>query len=299
MNARSNLPLGVIYDMPMAEYQAVDALSATGLRHFARSPWHFKNRVETAQTKPMLHGSLAHCALLEPLALDQRYVVVPDDAPKRPTPAQWAAKKSNESSMLAKAWWSEFELTASGREVIDASAYAITRMQLDAVARVPELVALLSTGYPEVSIFWIDVDTGVYCKARPDWWHNTQTGVSLLDLKATADESPNGFGRAAARMKYELQMSHYCDGVEYVTDRKVDQFIFAAVTSAPPVLAVPYCLTDEIAEQASDERLELLARFAWCKQSDDWPAYGSGVQLLDYPAYAKRSGEVEVEWSEE
>jgi hypothetical protein len=34
--------MGVVKGMPFDEYHAVDALSASGLRHLARSPWHFK-----------------------------------------------------------------------------------------------------------------------------------------------------------------------------------------------------------------------------------------------------------------
>jgi hypothetical protein len=130
------------------------------------------------------------------------------------------------------------------------------------------------------------------CKARPDW----MSGQTLLDLKSTADESPNGFGRAAARMKYHLQAAHYTEGFEIVTGLEVERFLFAAITNTAPVRAVPYQLTDEIQAQAIDERRELLERFAWCQRENKWPAYGQGVQLLDFPAYAKRSSELEVSY---
>ncbi len=39
-------------------------------------------------------------------------------------------------------------------------------------------------------------------------------------------------------------------------------------------------------------------RLVWCRRENEWPAYGAGFQLLDFPAYAKHGGEVEVEWSE-
>lgn len=299
MNARTNLPLGVVYGMPMEEYQSIDALSATGLRLFSRSPWHYKNRVPVAATRPMLRGNLAHCAQLEPDALAQRYIVTPEDAPKRPTPAQWAAKKSNESSTYAKEWWSNFAVLVALREVVSFEEYSITQQQLLALGRDQDIASTLASGAPEVSVFWVDEDTGVYCKARPDWVHQVDGNqVDLMDLKTTADESPNGFGRVAAKMRYHLQRAHYTAGYECAADIKVRQFIFAAVTNALPVLAVPYILTDEIDQQAIDERGELLERFAWCKREDQWPTYGRGLQLLDFPAYAKRSSEVEVEWSE-
>lgn len=249
----------------------------------------------------MLCGSLAHCAQLEPHALHDRYVFVPEDAPRRPTEAQWNAAKSNESSMAAKEWWKTFLDGKGDRELVTAEEFAITQMQLQALAAEPTISELLATGYSECSLFWVDKETGVYCKARPDHVH-FQAGaksVKLLDLKSTVDESPVGFGRSAARLGYHRQAAHYTAGFEAATGQKVEQFIFAAVTSAPPVLAVPYTLTDEIAEQARDERRELLDLYAYCHRENRWPTYGTGVQLLDFPAYAKRSGEVDVSWAEE
>ena len=291
-------PMGVYNAMPFEEYHAVDAVSASGLRVFARSAWHYRNRAPITPTRPMLRGTLAHCALLEPDAMAERYVVVPEDAPKRPTDAQWNAKKSSESSEAAKAWWRDWQQRAGLRDIISAEDYAVCKLQLDAIRAVPELAELLASGAGEVSIFWIDPATRLYCKARIDWLHINGKSARIVELKSTADESPAAFGRTAARMKYELQRAHYIDAVKIGARLKVEDFTFAAVTSAPPVLAVPYDLTDEMVAQASDERAELMERLAWCKANNTWPAYGAGKQLLDYPAYAKRSAEVDVSFVE-
>lgn len=295
----STRPMGLILDMPFEEYLAVEAFSNSDMTLLARSAWHWKNRLPKTATRAMLCGSLAHCAQLEPHAIEQRYVFVPPNAPKRPTEAQWNAKKSNEDSMAAKAWWSEFLDGVGQREIVAADEFAVTQQQLAALAANPELARLLSSGFSECSVFWVDKETGVYCKARPDHVHPIdKRTVRLLDLKSTVDESPAGFGRTAARMGYHRQDAHYSAGFTAATGMKVEAFVFAAVTSAPPVLAVPYVLTDEIRSQAQDERRELLQLYAYCQKEDRWPTYGSGVQLLDFPAWAKRSAEVEVEWAE-
>lgn len=300
MNAPADLPLGVFYDMPFEDYLKVDALSATGLKQLARSPWHYSNRVDPDPSPAMLRGTLAHCAVLEPNAMQQRYVVLPEDAPRRPTKSQWNAKNPSPESVSAMQWWTQFAEQSAGRELVPFSDYALCQAQVAAVAAQTELAMLLREGHGEVSIFWIDEATGLYCKARPDWMP-PPSGAEVwpLDLKTCADESPSGFGRAAARLRYDLQAAHYTAGIQVATGLRVGAFVFGAVSSKPPILAVPYILTDEIRDQGAEERVELMQRLAWCIKNNEWPAYGSGFQLLDFPAYAKAGGEVEVEWSNE
>ena len=162
-------PLGIVHDMPAEQYHAIPALSATGLKALARSAWHFKNRPDIKPTQSMLRGTLAHCAVLEPHAMAERYVVVPADAPRRPTAAQWAAKKPNNDSLAAMGWWRDFNASAEGRQIVSADDYAITQMQLQALADEPTIAGILKEGHGEVSVFWCCRRTGVYCKARPDW----------------------------------------------------------------------------------------------------------------------------------
>jgi hypothetical protein len=300
MNAPRDLLMGVVHDMPLEEYLAVDALSATGLKLLARSPWHFANRVDPDPTPAMLRGSLAHCAVLEPDAMAQRYVVVPNDAPRKPSRLQWEAKNPSAESKAAMAWWTDFQRDRGARELVSFDEFVLCQAQLTAIRRDPVLADLLREGRGEVSIFWIDQATGIYCKARPDWLPPAEgRSITPLDLKTCADESPNGFGRAAARLRYDLQAAHYTAGIEAATGLTVDKFVFGAISSKPPVLAVPYVLTDEVRDQGRDERRELIERLAWCRRENEWPAYGAGIQLLDFPAYAKDGGEVEVEWSDQ
>ncbi len=293
-------PMGLHLNMSFDEYLAVDAFSASDMKHLARSAWHWKNRPASQQsTRSMLTGSLVHCAQLEPEALNNRYVFVPESAPRKPTEAQWNAAKSNESSAAAKDWWAKFNEQIAGRELVTADEFALMQQQLKALAENPTLASDFATGQSEVSIFWIDEETGVYCKARPDHIHHLDDRtVRIIDIKSTMDESPSGFGRVAARLGYHRQAAHYTMGYTQVTGKKVEAFVFAAVTSQAPVLAVPYVLTDEIADQAIDERADLIELYARCKRENHWPAYGAGYQLLDFPAYAKQSTEVEVTYAE-
>lgn len=290
--------LGLYRGMPFDVYHAVDAVSSSGLKTFARSPWHYRNRVEVKPTKSMLTGTLVHCALLEANALAARYVVTPDTAPPRPSIRQVNAKKPSPETVAAVQWWSDFQAQCEGKQIISADDYATMQAQVRAVQAEPELAKLLARGEGEVSLFWVDEATGLYCKARIDWLSLDGNAAKVLELKSTADESPSGFGRTAARLRYALQRAHYMAGVQAV-GLQARSWTWGAVSSKPPFLAVPYELTDELKEQADDDRAELLQRLAWCNANNKWPAYGEGVQLLDFPSYAKRSGEVEVSFVDE
>lgn len=288
MTARDDILLGEVRDMPAADYFAVDAVSNSALKEFARSPWHYRNRVEKEPTRRMFRGTLAHCAALESDAMAARYIVTPEDAPRRPTAAQWNAKKPSPDSASAMAWWTDFNARAAGREIVSADEYAVTKAQLAAVLAVPELAALLADCYTETSVFWIDDATGLYCKARPDVVHTLPDGrVILADLKTTADEAPDAFARTVWNFGYYRQAAHYSKGYMAATGRDVAAFVFAAVSSAPPVLAVPYMLDDDAMQRGRESCADLLRRLAECRATSEWTAYGSGVQVLSLPAWAK------------
>lgn len=292
-------PMGLILGMPFESYHAVDAMSASGMRELARSPWHYRNRVRITPTRSMLNGTLAHCAVLEPDALFDRYRVVPEDAPTRPSQRQWMAKNPNESSKAAMVWWTQFQQDCGTREIVSAEDFATTKAQLLALEHNRELAEMLRDGDSEVSLFWIDPDTGVYCKARPDHIPPRRNGRrQMLDLKAMADDSPEGFKRSVARMGYHRQRAHYMRGFEVVTGERIDDFVFAVVSSAPPVLASAYRLVDEACQQGDDEVRELLEEYARCSDANHWSAYSPEQRMIDLPVWAKASGEVEVSYAD-
>lgn len=298
MTTRDERPLGLIYGMPFEDYLSVNALSASGMRLLAKSPWHYKNTPPMEKTRPMLRGSLAHCAVLEPDALASRYLIVPQDAPRRPTAAQWAAKDPSPQSKEAMAWWRDFNARAFGREIVPAEDYSLTQQQLAAIKAEPYLSDLFSRGDAECSVFWVDKRTGVYCKARPDFMQSLGSdGVRVAELKTTADESPDGFSRVLTNLGYHRARAHYVDGIQQATGKRVVEYVFAVVTSTEPVLAVPYWLDEEDAQQGEDECAELRDRFAQCLVTNHWPAYGTGPQIVGLKKWAKRSNEIEVSYA--
>jgi exodeoxyribonuclease VIII len=272
----TNTQLGVVYGMPAEQYHLTPAMSNSALSALHTSPRHYwagylnPARPAREETAAMAAGTLAHCRILEPDAVAERYAVKPAGLDGRTKEGRaWAAEQA-------------------GRVVVSADQMIAADAQIEAVLSVPELAALLSSGQPEVSCFWVDPATGVHCKCRVDWVHTLPDGRAiLLDLKTTADASPAGFGRSVWNYGYHRQDAWYSRGFALAGGAEVVGFVFAAVTSAYPFIAQAYMLDDEARAKGDEQIATLMRAYTECCASNHWPAYGSGVQPLSLPAWAK------------
>ena len=275
--------------MPSEEYHSIPALSAGGLKELIRSPFHFRNRRPLTPRASLQNGTLTHCLLLEPAEFDKRFAVVPESAPTRPSIRQRNAKKPSPETVEAIAWWDAFHASIAGKEVVDPDALAAAKAQAAAVRSVPDVAALLGTGYPEASAFWIDDETGELCKCRPDWVHPVDdASVILVDGKTCQDASPAGFARTVWNFRYDLQAAHYSDGFQQATGLRVAGFVFAAVESAWPHAAGAYMLDDAVMHAARIERRRLVDLYAQCKATNHWPGYSQAVEAITLPRWAMR-----------
>lgn len=293
-----------VHTMEFSDYLKAEGVNNSLLKDMARSPahcWamhHAQNRPERKQRPWMITGPLAHCAVLEPDAMAARYLVVPDDAPRRPSSAQWNAKKPSPDSVAAMAWWTEFNARAQGRQIITAEQYATAQGQLSGIKAHPQLRQWLESGRSELSVFWTDPATGLPCKARPDFWvHDLPDGRALLlDLKTCQSAEPHAFARTIANFGYHRQAAWYSDGWQAATGQDVAGFVFAAIPSEYPFIAGAYQLCDEALIQGREECAELLQQYADCLASGYWPGHGDSVQTIELPGWARRNFETEISY---
>lgn len=279
--------MSLVRGMPADEYHAIDAMSASGLRRMLRSPFHFHSARADKATRAKANGTLTHCVMLEPAALLDRYAVVPDDAPRRPSSIQRKAKKPSDDTVAAVRWWDEFEAATAGKLIVDGPALAAAHAQSLAARSLPDIAALLAEGEAEVSALWVDEATGEACRCRPDWTTPAGgDGVILVDGKTCRDASPDGFARSVWSYGYHLQAAWYSDGYALASGQRVHGFVFAAVESEPPYAAAAYMLGDDVLDKARAINRTLLDRYAECRRSGVWPGYSTGIQLLNLPRWA-------------
>lgn len=277
-------PMGLVRGMPAEQYHAdPDSVSNTMLSAMAKSPAHCyalhlaPYRPKREPTDAMLAGILAHTAILEPEALHARYV-------EKPAGMRFSTKEG-------MAW-----RDAQTLEIVSHDDMFAAESQRAAVQRVTALKNLLASGEAESSAFWVDSSTGLRCRCRPDWLHWTgKRRAIVLDVKTISELTEDSIKRAIATYGYHRQEAHYTAGLEAV-GVEVEEFVFGFVSSSYPFLAVAHVLDDETKQQGRDEVSELLERFAECKKRGEWPAFGDGYQLTGLPAWAKRSGELEVSY---
>jgi len=140
---------------------------------------------------------------------------------------------------------------------------------------------------PEVSSYWIDEETGVLCKCRPDFVHDCgDSGVILVDVKTCGDARPFEFARMIAKHRYHVQNAYYADGFEKASGRKVIGFIFASVEMDYPYASSAIMLDEESIDQGRKEYRRGLDVYAECLASGEWPGIGTEVHLARLPWWA-------------
>lgn len=164
-------------------------------------------------------------------------------------------------------------ILAREQETITAMAAAIEAHQ---TARL-----LLDRGeiMPEMSLFWVDDETGVWCRARVDAV-KLRGRVMVVDYKTTRSADPDQFARDAANLGYHIQDAQYEQGVMHVLGDAECDFLFLAQEKEPPYVVSVFQL-DRAAKAYGAERLDAARRkFARCCASGEWPGHQPAEDMI-------------------
>ena len=266
---------GIYHGVTNETYHASPGISKSGLDLVAKSPLHFyakyldPNRPPaTPQTPAQLDGELAHCAILESSEFSKRFVVGPD-----------VSRATKE--------WKAFAEAHQGVTIIKPDQNTRAWAQAKSVKSIPDISSALAVGMPEVSAYWIDEETGVLCKCRPDFVQDCgDAGVILVDVKTCGDARPYEFARMIAKHRYHVQAAWYSDGYAKASGRKVLGFLFASVEMSYPHVASAIMLDEKSVEQGRVECRRDLDLYAECKTSGEWPGIGKEVHVVSLPSWA-------------
>lgn len=253
------------------EYHSHPAINKSSLDVLDKSPWNYymeylnPNKPIRESTASMQNGTAIHMAILEPELFHRTYALAPDC--RRGT-KEWAkAQLENDGKVLLKP--DEYEDIICSRDAI----------LNDSVASV-----LLKGAEFEQTFFWIDSDTGLQCKCRPDALNNW-----ICDIKKTKSVTPYDFQKSATAYRYFIQAAFYSDGVSYATGKERDGFIFVCVEDKYPYDTACYMYEEDDLHYAREEYKRLLSLLKSCKNNNIWPKLNQEIRQLKIPEWKKVS----------
>jgi hypothetical protein len=278
-----------IYEMEDEKYFAHPAVSNSDLKKLARSPAHFKHYKANppGQSPVMAAGSALHCAILEPNSFMDRYAILPDDAPARPTEAMINAKNPSESSQLRIAFWEAADIVNEGKITLS-NEKAAEYLHIGNLVRNHEALAhFFKKGKAEAAVFAKDPITGTLCKCKPDYLTVVGKYSVMLEVKSTEDSRPGQFARTAMNFGYFQAAAWYSTLMDWAGLGAPDLYLIIAFERDAPYGIQVYELPEEAMDYGRRRFREALDLYAHCLETNEWPNYDTSIQPLSLPNWAK------------
>jgi hypothetical protein len=267
---------GIYHDVPFGEYLDWQCMSNSILRAGSRSMRHLKAAQNSTResTPSQILGQAEHTAVLEPDQFPRQFIVRPE---------RFVNTKGKEIKLIDKGEGADYLANLRrNHTLLSEDDYRRCIGMRDAVRSHPAAMILLG-GKIEVSIVWLDEETGVLCKARLDVLPADRAYIA--DLKTTRDGSPGGFPREVARYGYHRQAAFYLDGLAAL-GKPAEAFCIIAVENFPPYAVCVYTLDTQAVSVGQWEYRKALAAYAETCVSGEYPGYPMTPQMLSLPHWA-------------
>lgn len=150
-------------------------------------------------------------------------------------------------------------------------------------------------GAPEVTLAWVDPQTGVNCRCRLDWLPHSRAGRLIIpDYKTCASADADSLSKASAANGYDMQDAWNragCRALDLADDEAT--FVFVAQEKNPPYLVHVVQLDHEARRVGDIRNRTAIQVFAECQRTDSWPGYADDVTQLPLPVW------FEQQWSDQ
>lgn len=270
--------------MTMADYLSNPAIGSSGLRTLInKTPAHYKYEVENPEpsTPAQLLGTAIHQAILEPKYFKEQMVVEPIFEGKTKSGEITTNKNCAEVREKYERW-----------HLANSSKIIITQEQKDQIQGIltnlsghKQAVKLIADGIAEESLFWKDPESGLSCKARPDFIRENHI---IVDIKTCQDASYNFFQSDIARYGYHIQAAMYLDAASMVLDKTFDTFIIVAIEKEAPFAVNCFQFKEDTINEGRLLYYKALLTLKECQKTGIWPAYGNEITPMELPVWAIR-----------
>jgi hypothetical protein len=265
------------YNMPAHEYHAIDAVSKSMLGKFGKTAAHGRYALDNPKdTDALRFGRAFHVLSLEPEKFEAECAVAPD-----------CEKRSNAD----KQRHADFAAANKGKTIITAKEHDRALAMAESFRTSPQFRALGANLKYEVSIFWVDEETGEECKTRLDAV-DEERGI-IYDLKSVRDASEDGFARDAFAYDYPMGAAIHYEAFQLAYGRPAKMYIMPLVENDEPHLTRPVSISpdSEIIAYGHYEYRRRIERYSAAKKAKRWDGYNHNLQELQVPSWIQRKWE--------
>ncbi|MDP7703226.1 PD-(D/E)XK nuclease-like domain-containing protein [Mycobacterium sp. TY815] len=149
-------------------------------------------------------------------------------------------------------------------------------------------------GQPELSGVYVDAETGVRLKFRPDWLCQIGGRIVGLDYKTTTNAEPGHCAKSAAEYGYHMQNAWYLDGLAATEVADDPDFLLAFQSKTPPFLVSVIRIRPHHVDLGRRRNRLAINVYRECTETGVWPGYGDHIHELDLPSYAVFKQEQEL-----
>jgi hypothetical protein len=257
------------------EYFALKAISASQIKQYDKGAyWFWKSSPFNPDKEPekasdaLAFGKLCHCMLLEPEAVEKRFMIV-DFGKTRTT------KK-----------YTEAVETYPGFEIVTQDEMDRAKKMIEEIGNHPLASRIIAGATAEMPYTWTDKETGLPCKCKIDAIKRTKNGIVVIDYKTSSDiQSVLNWPQ---KLQYPLQAEFYSQAVKEKYGEDPCEFIFIIQSNKEgeeDVIAVANVEYDTglVAKDIVKSHMNSIAtRLKLWNESQDrsiWAAYPNRVEM--------------------
>ena len=268
---------GIYYNISNEDYHNGEGVSKSNLDDIAKCPaiyqWKKKAPECEEQKQALNMGTALHCLLLEPQHFESRFSIMPK--------YDLRTKEGKEGrKQFMDEYYSPDKIIITEDEM-----QKLQLMRQSALAHPDAKKLLEMQGECEASLYWIDFETDVLCKIRPDKIVYINGKPIIVDIKKTSNI--NDFGRSIEDYRYHVQAAMYIDGYTEIFDI-TPIFLFIAVSEVIEAGRYPvrvFQLDEHDLNIGYNLYREDLLTYAHCLQSNRW----NGIETIQRPQWIRRN----------
>jgi PDDEXK-like uncharacterized protein DUF3799 len=252
-----------------------DVTRSSPAHAFAKSPLNPQRKPEPPKEAFVL-GSALHWIVAREPGFGERFVIRPEQF----RGSKWNGNRTDCIDQL-KRWRRDGMDVLTEKNVEQLQGMAAT------LSVHPMFLAGILRGRLEQSAFWIDKETGLWCKIRPDAMPNDSG--DFADLKTTQSVMYRDLQNSIVEYAYHQQGALILEGARAL-DLEATSFTLVWVESALPHAVRVTQLKDEDLARGHKQNIAARRVIADCLETGVWPGPGDGrddAEYIDLPQWKR------------